>query len=109
VISGTEWAAKGLPKDLSLRIGLHAGPAYACMDPVTNRRNYLGTHVSRAARIEPVTPPGQVYASGAFAALARAEHVRDFRCEYVGQTPLAKGYGAFPTYHVRRRRANLPL
>ena len=109
VIGRTEWAAKGLPKDLSLRIGLHAGPAYACVDPVTNRRNYLGTHVSRAARIEPVTPPGQVYASGAFAALARAEHVRDFSCEYVGQMPLAKGYGAFPTYLVRRRRANLPL
>jgi hypothetical protein len=43
-----------------------------------------------------------VYASGAFAALARADQVEAFRCAYVGQTPLAKGYGTYPTYVVRR-------
>ena len=60
--------------------------------------------MNRAARLEPITPPGQVYASQVFAALASAEGVRDFTCDYVGQTPLAKGYGTFPTYHVRRRK-----
>jgi class 3 adenylate cyclase len=70
---------------------------------VTGQLNYFGAHVSRAARIEPITPPGQVYASGAFAALARADDVRDFRCDYVGRTPLAKAYGALPMYVVRRR------
>jgi class 3 adenylate cyclase len=97
-------AAAGLPADLDLRMGLHAGPAYACVDPVTGRRNYFGAHVSRAARIEPITPPGEVYASGAFAALACAARVREFECAYVGQTPHAKGYGTFPTYVVHRRR-----
>src|SRR6266853_2614279 len=24
-------------------------------------------------------------------------------CDYVGQTPMAKGYGTLPTYHVRPR------
>lgn len=100
-LSAIDWTGKGLPKDLSLRIALHAGPVYSCIDPVTARPNFIGTHVSRAARIEPITPPGQVYASQAFAALAAAQHVREFTCEYVGQTPLAKGYGTFPTYHVR--------
>lgn len=99
----TDWTAKGLPKDLNLRIALHAGPVYSCIDPVTRQPNYIGTHVSRAARIEPITPPGQVYASQAFAALASAQHVTEFTCDYVGQTPLAKGYGIFPTYHVRPR------
>lgn len=99
----TDWAALGLAHGLSLRIGLHAGPAYLCIDPVTQRPNYIGAHVSRAARIEPIAPPGEVYASGAFAALARAERVQAFTCTYVGQTPLAKGYGTFPTYVVRRR------
>ncbi|MFP4123703.1 hypothetical protein [Coleofasciculus sp.] len=28
---------------------------------------------------------------------------RYITCDYVGQTPWAKGYGTFPTYHVRRR------
>ena len=73
-----------------LRTGLHAGPAFTCVDPVTERRNYFGTHVSRAARIEPITPAGEVYASAAFAALARADEVREFRCEYVGRTPLGQ-------------------
>jgi len=101
LISNTDWAAKGLPKELNLRIALHAGPVYACIDPVIGLPTYTGTHVSRAARMEPITPPGQVYASQAFAALAAAQHVSEFTCDYVGQTPLAKGYGTFPTYHVR--------
>lgn len=97
----TDWSRKGLPKAINLRIALHAGPVYACVDPVTGQQSYTGTHVSRAARIEPITPPGQVYASQAFAALAAAQGVKDFTCDYVGQTPLAKGYGTFATYHVR--------
>jgi class 3 adenylate cyclase len=102
LVSRTDWAEKGLPRHMGVRVALHAGPVYGCIDPVTRKPNYFGTHVSRAARIEPITPPNQVYASRAFAALASAQRVRDFICEYVGQTPLAKGYGTYPTYHVRR-------
>jgi class 3 adenylate cyclase len=105
LMTESDWTAKGLPKELNLRIALHAGPVYSCQDPITGLSNFTGTHVSRAARIEPVTPPGQVYASQEFAALSAAERISQFKCEYVGQTPLAKGYGTFPTYHVRRTRA----
>jgi class 3 adenylate cyclase len=101
LIANTNWQEKGLPAEVSLRIGLHAGPAYEFDDPITGSRTYSGTHVSRAARIEPIAPRGQVYASEAFAALAAAQQVSDFTCDYVGQTPLAKGYGTLPTYHVR--------
>ena len=97
----TDWSKKGLPKAINLRIALHAGPVYSCVDPVTGQASFTGTHVSRAARIEPITPPGQVYASQAFAALSAAQGVKEFTCDYVGQTPLAKGYGTFATYHVR--------
>jgi class 3 adenylate cyclase len=100
-----KWVQYGLPEKLNLRIALHAGPVYSCLDPVTGRLNFTGTHVSRAARIEPVTPPGQVYASQEFAALAAAERINQFMCEYVGQTPLAKGFGTFPTFHVRRTQS----
>ena len=64
--------------------------------------------VEFAARIEPITPPGQVYASQAFAALAAAQGVTEFTCDYVGQTPLAKGYGTFATYHVHRNNPRTP-
>jgi class 3 adenylate cyclase/tetratricopeptide (TPR) repeat protein len=97
-----KWVEHGLPEKLNLRIALHAGPVYSCNDPITGHLNFTGTHVSRAARIEPVTPPGQVYASQEFAALAAAERIGEFKCEYVGLTPLAKAYGTLPTYHVRR-------
>jgi class 3 adenylate cyclase len=104
LMAKTNWSMKGLPSDINLRVALHAGPVYFCLDPVLGQPTYTGTHVCRAARIEPITPPGQVYASQAFAALAAARHVTEFTCDYVGQTPLAKGYGTFPTYHVRRSR-----
>ena len=101
-VAATKWEEKGLRSGLNLRIGLHAGPVYEFDDPITGSRTYSGTHVSRAARIEPITPPGQVYASESFAALAAARRAEGFICDYVGQTPMAKGYGTLPTYHVRR-------
>lgn len=96
-----KWSEMGLPEDLSLRIALHAGPVYCVVDAVTQLRSCMGYHATRAARIEPITPPNQIYASEAFAALAAAEGVESFACEYVGETPLAKGFGSFPTYHLR--------
>lgn len=98
-----DWTEHGLPATLSLRIAVHAGPVFACVDPVTARPNFLGAHVALTARIEPVTPPGEVFGSGAFAALAKAQQVADFDCTYVGQTPLAKGYGTYPMYLLRER------
>jgi class 3 adenylate cyclase/tetratricopeptide (TPR) repeat protein len=104
VIQNTNWLEKGLPENLNLRISLHAGPVYQYTNPVTKDTSYIGTHVSYAARIEPITPPGKVYSSQAFAALTCCAGVKSFTCDYVGQIPFAKGYGTFPTYHVRRCR-----
>ena len=100
LIQRIDWTAKGLPADLNLRIALHAGPVHRSLDPISGQENYIGTHVNYAARMEPITPPGKVYASQAFAAIASSESITDFSCEYVGQTPYAKQYGTFPTYHV---------
>ena len=102
LVANTNWAKHGLPAELSLRIGLHAGPVYEGNDPITRTRTFFGTHVSPAARIEPITPPGQVYASEAMAALASAQPKSEFCFEYAGHIPTAKDYGTFPMYHVRR-------
>jgi class 3 adenylate cyclase len=87
---------------MDVRIALDAGPVYRFADPLTGLANCAGHHVNRAARLEPVTPPGQVYATRSFAALAAAGGVRAFRCEYVGRVPFAKEYGTYPAYHVQR-------
>jgi len=100
-VSRTDWAAKGLPGDLKFRVGLHAGPVHPCVGPLTGTPDCFGTHVTRAARIVEITPPGQVYASQAFAALACAEGVSDLGFEYVGVQELPNEGGTCPTYHVR--------
>jgi hypothetical protein len=62
--------------------------------------NQLVTCTDWAARIEPITPPGQVYASSAFAAVAAATGVDGLAMQYIGRMPLAKGYGLLGLYHV---------
>ncbi len=104
LINSRDWASVGLPADLGIRVGLHCGPIYVGTDPITKRPLYTGVHTSRTARIEPITPPGQVYASSAFAAVATARDVRGLRFSYIGRTKLAKHYGVLPLYHVKRER-----
>ena len=67
-------------------------------DPVTHTMFYTGSHTSRTARIEPITPPGQVYTSSAFAAVAAATGVDDLGFSYIGRIPLAKQYGSLALY-----------
>lgn len=102
MIKETDWQAKGFPAQLNLRVALHAGPVFATDNPVTQRLDYVGASVCRAARIEPVTPPGYVFATREFAAFAAAENVHSFSCTYVGQMPMAKNFGTFPTYRVHK-------
>jgi len=63
----------GLPQALALRLGCHYGPIYRTQDPILKVDNYFGAHVSRTARIEPVTPEGSVYVTEAFAAILALE------------------------------------
>lgn len=100
LVAATDWAAFGLPANLRIRIALHCGPVYRGRNPVTGAPIYTGPHTSRTARIEPITPPGQVYASSAFAAIVAASGVGVLDLQYVGRLELAKGYGPMGLYHV---------
>ncbi len=125
-----EWLAKGLyfeetdaegkvtKHPLDIRIGLHTGPVFMHYNPVIRQLGFTGVHVSRAARIEPVTTPGEVFASEEFAALSEtaveaarrasvkgsanaAGGAQGFVCEYAGSMPLAKGYpGRYRIYRL---------
>ena len=98
-------ASHGLPDHLALRLGGHVGPVFRLTDPVLNRDNFFGVHVSRTARIEPVTPPGAVYVTEQFAADLAARGEARFQCDYVGLAPAAKGYGDMRFYALKARRA----
>jgi class 3 adenylate cyclase len=91
-----------LPEHLALRLGAHVGPVFPITDPVLGIPAYMGSHVSRTARIEPVTPPAAVYVTEPFAAaLVLAGNV-GLACDYVGHMPAAKDYGRLRMYRLRR-------
>jgi class 3 adenylate cyclase len=122
VLKADEMLADRLPHPLSLRISLHAGPVFQAIDPICGRPNFYGSHINRAARLEPVTVIGHVYATQQFVAVLTAEQsalrseaqnrgedfAERFVCEYVGVLSLAKDFGKQTVYHLRRRQAAEP-
>lgn len=100
-ISNTNWKSKNLPEDFNIRISLHAGPVYYFKDPILKKYKFTGSHVSRAARIEPITPPGEIYVSQEFAAIASAQEISDFKFDYAGQVPLPKESDTARLYILR--------
>ena len=106
-IGRINWAERGLPADLGIRLVLHAGPVYAFTDPVLQRPACVGLHLGRAARIEPITPPGQVYATQEFAALCSAEDLSAVSFEFLGNLRTAKLMEEAPLYRLDRRLRNL--
>jgi class 3 adenylate cyclase len=96
--------AARLPEHLALRLGAHIGPVLPSYDPVRRVPSYTGSHFSRTARIEPVTPPGAVYVTSAFAAALLLSGRDEHACDYVGHMPAAKDWGRLRMYRLRRRR-----
>ncbi len=92
----------GLPP-LALRVSAHVGVVLPAIDPVTGFRKFFGTEVIRAARIEPITPPGECYVTEELASHLQLAAPDRFNCDYVGVLDSAKGFGAFRMYSLRRR------
>jgi tetratricopeptide (TPR) repeat protein len=102
-MDGIDLKAAGLPTHLALRLSGHVGPVFPILDPVLGLPSFMGSHISRTARIEPVTPPGEVYVTEAFAASLELAGSNDLGCNYVGHMPAAKNYGRLRMYHLIRR------
>jgi len=114
VVCATRWEDLGLPHTMSIRIGVHAGPVFEAVDSITRRKNTFGSHVNWAARIEPVTLPGHIYASQQFVALLTTELYSTgnsdpaawpMRFQYLGRQALAKNFGVMPVYSIKSRKA----
>lgn len=104
----------GLSSRPRFRIALHAGPVFVGMHPLTGRSMIYGHHVNRAARIEPVAVPGEIYASQHFVALLRAEmddrihqaamtgeaYAPPYRFDYLGMMELPKQFGREAVYRL---------
>ena len=103
------------PFPIRARISLHSGPVFIAHDPFIKRMNFYGGHINRAARLEPVTAVGQVYATQQFVAMLHGEtngernecvqkglkYYERYSTEYVGVISLAKSFGQQEVYHLR--------
>lgn len=90
---------------VELRIAGHFGFAQCLYDPIKCQQNYYGSTISRAARMEPKTNPGQIFVSEEFAkelALVQLVNLsqRFFVLTYIGPKELEKGYGTFELYRL---------
>lgn len=88
--------------DISFRVACHYGPAFEIDDPVRGVRAFTGQSVTRVARIEPVTPPGNVYVTQSFAGKLSATQAEGYMMEPVGEINLSKSYGTERVFNLRR-------
>lgn len=96
-------AAAGLPESLAPRLALDFGPLLPVFDGVQRADKFAGRAMTRAARIEPVTPPGRIHCTEGFACeVALLPGRSGLRCDYAGRIPTAKDFGTLPLYALRR-------
>ena len=100
-LAGLDWSSLDLPTTLGLRLGLDAGAVFEVQDPIMKSLSFAGSHISRTARLEPNTPPGEVYVTEPFAALFALLQDQRITCEYVGMMQAAKNFGRLRTYLLR--------
>ncbi len=100
-VSRIDWPAFGLAEETRVRMGLHTGPVFDIFDPVMSKTTFYGTHVNRAARLEPIVQPGHIFVTEAFAASLVADNEDRFTCDYIGAMPLAKQFGEARLYRLR--------
>lgn len=100
-MAALDLAALGLPEHLTLRLGGHVGPVFPVVNPLTRTPSFMGTHVNRTARIEPITPPGAAFVTEEFAAALILAN-SGLACDYVGHIPAAKDYGRLRMYRLTR-------
>jgi adenylate cyclase len=100
-LAAVRFAELGMPSTLQPRIAGDFGRTWQGFDFVRKEITYYGLHVTRAARLEPVTPPGAIYVTQSFATALAAED-QSLRCDYVGDLVMPKNYGVLSAYRLTR-------
>ena len=87
---------------LRARISLHMGTMWTGVDVFTNRTLISGRTVNLAARIEPITEIGQVWATGNFVGTLKREDQTLFKWASLGTRTLPKNAGEEELFVVYR-------
>jgi len=93
-----------------IRIALNTGTVFPIIDPITRQFTFTGRHVTLAARLEPITPANEIYATETYAALSAFEkgnpsqtnRWQGIHAQLVGTRKLAKEYGEQNVYRIYR-------
>ncbi len=103
VLAEIDQSGLEIDEPLMLRIGLHFGPVYKLYDHLAGCHTYSSHDVTKTARIEPVTPPGEIFGTEPFVAMLELEGEGWAHFEYAGTLSSAKDFGAFRMFHIRTR------
>ncbi|MBI4808686.1 MAG: adenylate/guanylate cyclase domain-containing protein [Nitrosomonadales bacterium] len=103
VVAEADQSGLNLDEPLLMRIGLHYGPVYKLYDHLCQCFTYSSNDVNKTARIEPVTPPGEIFGTEPFVAMLELEGEGWANFEYAGTIHSAKNYGAFRMFHIRTK------
>ena len=76
------------------------GPIYVGSDRVTHADLWYGGEVNRTARIEPVTPIGDVYCTEPFASALILDGADHLEVVPLGERELAKNFGTVRLYRL---------
>jgi class 3 adenylate cyclase len=103
VLAEIDQSKLSIKEPLMMRIGLHFGPVYKLYDHLAECYTYSSNDVTKTARIEPVTPPGEIFGTEPFVAMLELEGEGWANFEYAGTLSSAKNFGAFRMFHIRTR------
>jgi len=101
VLAEIDQSKLSIKETLMMRIGLHFGPVYTLYDYLAECYTYSSNDVTKTARIEPVTPPGEIFGTEPFVAMLELEGEGWANFEYAGTISSAKDFGAFRMFHIR--------
>jgi class 3 adenylate cyclase len=99
-IKNKDWMKFGLNEVIAVRIALHAQTAQVIVEPDGTVSNVVGKGVDKAARIEPVTEPNEVFCSDVFHQLLLNESVQNIRGIAIGRRALAKNFGEMNLFRL---------
>ena len=96
-----DWYASRLPS-LDIRVSLHQGRHLQGQDHFTGNGWVFGQTINRAARIEPITKPGEIWVTEEIALGIGREQNAPFFADHLGPRSLAKDAGEENIYVLKR-------
>ena len=100
----TPWEQFHLPDSLGCRISLNTGVVFIGTDPLRQTQGILGAHMNLTARIEQITPVGEIFSTDNFKHLIDRPDKHRIAFDDVGSRSLPKDFGTCHLFRVRRPR-----